>query len=79
MSDISLLDSPIVFEIPCKFTSQEPTLQLEAQYDDDPTLILFNIELQNIATSLKEPYHILNIRYDSETGLIYIQEGSNTT
>ena len=81
MSDISLLDSPIVFEIPCKFISQAPTLKLEAQYDDDPALTLFDIKLQNIATSSSStaPDYILNIMYDSETGLMYVQEGSNTT
>ena len=79
MSDISMLDSPVIFEIPCRFTLKDPKLKLEAQYNEESPITLFDITLQNIATSETSPYHQLNIKYDSETGLVYVQEGSNTT
>ena len=101
MTDDSLLDTPILFELPLSFTSETAELELQAVNKNNPQdcNMLFHINLQNLTYSpnqeqkllLEEDfpdvgawsqflnsYHMF-IRYDSETGLIYIQEGNNDT
>ena len=102
MTNTSLLDTPLVFEIPCCFTNHQATLTLDAFLEEKTTngytfpLItkrLFDLKLQNLtyvdglksafsfnqAWAASDPLYQLYLRYDSETGLIYIQNGSQTS
>lgn len=109
MKDPSQLDTPLLLEIPLRFTDDSAVLQLQAinnidyllneNGEIDPVVRttpivkeLFNIRLKDLTysdTSLIEGdktlweqytniYQML-LRYDSETGLLYIQEGVNDT
>lgn len=73
MQDTSLLDTPLVFEIPCCFTESTASLQLEAILpatdDSEPPLftkLLFDLQLQNLSVSadtingLNATYHVSN-------------------
>lgn len=104
MTDASLLDTPLVFEIPCYFTNSTASLKLEAILDattitktiikageestssatlESQTITLFDLELQNLTAASEEDeessLYQLYLRYDSETGLVYIQSGSQTS
>ena len=136
MTDTSLLDTPLVFEIPCCFTNSQATLALNAFLEEKTqdgytlpltTEKLFDLKLQNLtyidefkatydlspsvvsgltknptayyceqgifdsedssksafsfnqAWMASDPLYQLYLRYDSETGLIYIQNGSQTS
>lgn len=102
MGDTSLLDTPFVFEIPCRITSQNASLKLEAILPpktvesvtlDEKTIEMFEVQLQNLVVSETSvttgsfssdwmsdtPLYQLYLRYDSETGLIYIQNGSQNS
>lgn len=114
MTDPSLLDTPLVFEMPCLFQPKTEnknrwSLKLEiifpskeikikdtngneqTQLLESKTYPLFDVELQNLSISEQSyidtlkpwvdryPQYQLYLRYDSETGLIYIQKGSLTS
>lgn len=83
--DKSLLDTPILFELPFRFLSTNAIIQLKAKYNDIE-IPLFEISLQNLTftsatatTSSETDGYTLFIRYDSETGLLYNQKGDNDT
>lgn len=46
--DPSLLDTPVLFELPLSFTSETADLQLQAQYSDSSFIDLFKIKLENL-------------------------------
>ena len=52
MTDASLLDTPLIFELPCRFNNKEASLKLEAiAPTTNQTTTLFDIQLQNITTT----------------------------
>ena len=91
----TLLDTPIMFELPIKFDGKSSEqLKLELLYNSTAYETLFDISLKNLpagstgsASSDSEVPLALDtniatkmfLRYDSESGLIFIQSGSDTT
>lgn len=90
--DSSCLDTPVLFEIPLEFVRSTASISLVAK-NNDIEVELFNIDLQNLIInptiqstaenltweSLQDNQYTLFLRYDSETGLMYVQQGDNDT
>ena len=80
MKDDSLLDTPLLFELPVWFTKENANLKLVAKHDDvEQEINLFNISLQNLTYSdavYSRPYRINANKLES-FGYAYYDDENN--
>lgn len=71
------LPTPVVFNVRLHITGEDSTgsVSLKAKYDHEE-ITLFDVQLQNIV--FEEGAEYLNITYNSNTGILYLQYGNSS-
>ena len=81
MKDDSLLDTPLLFELPIWFTKENANLKLIAKHDSvEQEINLFDINLQNLTYSdavYSRPYRINGSKLEESVGYAYYDDENN--